>query len=252
MPPVHSEASPVRFGELDASGKLSLRALCERLQDAAVGGAAALGVSMQALAERGRAWVLHELRIEVERPARPGELLCVTTWPSGFGRLLAERDFELSVGNEEIARATSRWAIVDLAERRAVHLEPAIQALPLGERRAALAPATPRPRRLSAAAGERRFEVRRSDLDSVGHVNHTRYVDWLVEGVPDAVWDTRWICGIEVTFSREVRRGQTVVSRAARLPGSQEHFAHELLDPEDRRLAGAVTRWSAAARKLAP
>jgi len=243
MPTLHSEVSAVRFGELDASGQLSLRALCERLQDGAAAGAASLGVSMPGLAERGLAWVLHELRIEARRPVGLGEPLRVTTWPSSFGRLIAERDFELTVDGEVVALATSRWAVVDLAERRAVRLEPGIRALPVGERRVALGPPTPRPGRLGTAGDGRRFEVRRSDLDSVGHVNHTRYVDWLVESVPDAVWDTRRACGIEVSFSREVRRGQVVFSRAERLPGPGERFAHELLDSDERLLAGAVTRW---------
>ena len=243
MEAFHSETSPVRFGELDASGRLSLRALCERLQDAAAAGAARLGISMPSLAQRGLAWVLHELRIEVQRAAGLGEALRVTTWPRAFGRLLAERDFEVWAGAEAVALATSRWAVVDLAQRRAVRLDPAIQALPVGERRAPLAPPTPRPRRLERPTGERRFEVRRGDLDSVGHVNHTRYVDWVVESVPDAVWDRCSLRGLEIAFSREVRRGQAVVSRSEPVPGHEHRFAHELRGADEELLASALTAW---------
>jgi len=250
MPPFHSESAPVRFGELDAAGRLSLRALCERLQDAAAAGATALGVSMPALAGRGLAWVLHELRIELRRPPLLGEPLEVLTWPRAFDRLLAERDFELAVAGEPVASATSRWAIVDLAERRAVRMPEDVRALPVAARRAALDPPLARQRRIEAATGERRFGVRRSDLDSVGHVNHTRYVDWVVESVPDAVWDACRVARLEITFSREVRRGQEIVSRAQRLPGRTERFAHELRDDEDRLIAGAATSWEPATKAV--
>jgi acyl-ACP thioesterase len=137
--------------------------------------------------------------------------------------------------------------VVDLGERRAVRLDPALRALPVGERAAPLPPPTPRPR-LESSDEERRFRVRRSDIDSVGHVNHVRYVDWVVECVPDSVWDGCRIAGLEIVFSREVRRGQEVVSRARRLPGDEPRFAHELCDADGERLAAAVTAWSLTGR----
>jgi len=94
---------------------------------------------------------------------------------------------------------------------------------------------------------ERRFEVRRGDLDVVRHVNNTRYVEWALEGVPDGMLETHECAGFEIVFRRESGLGATIESRSRALPGegSPLRFAHGL-GANGEELARAESRWRPA------
>lgn len=245
----HREAFRVRSYEVDPRERLTLRALCGYLQEAAGIHAALRGASMARLRESGLAWVLHRLRLEVEEFPRQGDLVDVVTWPSRFDRVVADREFEvLDPDGRRLAAATSRWAVADLRLRRPVRMPEFILAIG-GEERAA--PITLTRGELPAVfqpAVEKTFTVRRSDLDVVRHVNNTQYVGWLLETVPDEVEAGLRPAALELVFQREALYGDVVKSEAQPLDGgpqaSARGFAHVLRHAgEGHELVRAVSFW---------
>lgn len=245
---IRNEGFDVRSYEVDPSGRLTLRALCGYMQEAAGIHATHLGAGMGHLGTRGLAWVLHRLRLEVAETARAGERVSVTTWPREFGRMIAVRDFEVcDAGGRRLASATSRWAVVDLSARRAVRVPDFIRALPTGNRPTPVEGDHGPLQEVDAADLERRFEVRRTDLDVVDHVNNTRYVGWAVETVPDDVWEGCRPAALEILFQKEARFGEHVLARTTRIADEAGlRFAHELNGPDGSVLARAATRWEPA------
>jgi medium-chain acyl-[acyl-carrier-protein] hydrolase len=244
--PLHRQGFPVHSYEVDTGGLLTPRALCAFLQEAAGGDAARGGYTMERLAQDQLVWVIQWMRVEVESYPRRGGTLTVTTWARPFGRALAFREFDVVDGaGARVAVGTSRWAVVDVEARRLVRLPEFVRRSPVPERPlaldrepAALEPAEP-------ADLERRFEVRRGDLDMVRHVNNTRYVEWALETVPDAVQESCRPSAFEIAFRREAVYGDTVVARTRRLadPGDPA-FAHELrADGAGHELARATSVW---------
>jgi acyl-ACP thioesterase len=245
----HRQLFPVHSYEVDLLGRLAPRALCAFLQEAAAGDATRAGYTMERLAEDGVAWVVQWLRLEVARYPPNGSVLGVTTWARPFERACAwreylvedERGFRVAVG-------TSRWAVVDLRARRMVRLPAHVRAAPVPDRPpaldrgpAALEPALP-------ADLERRFEVRRGDLDAVNHVNNTRYIEWALETVPDDVHAGHVPAAFEIAFRREAVWGDCVLARSRRLPGDDGiGFAHELrAEGTGEELARAASTWRRA------
>lgn len=239
------ETFRVRSYEVDPRNRLTARALCAYLQEAAGMHAAQLGASMERLAEVGLAWVLHRLKVEIVRQARLRDRLDVTTWPTQFDRVVALRDFVVT-GGELVALGTSRWAMADLQARRPVRMpefvleikpETGPETVDMGK---AALPEVARPE------VSRTFHVRRSDLDVVQHVTNTQLVSWVAETVPDEVEEAHRLASLEVTFQREARLGDVVVSEAQALdqPGGPA-FAHVLRHAGDgRELVRAVTAWT--------
>src|SRR5919197_2736291 len=111
--PIHSYA-------VDAFGTLALPALAGYLQEVAGRHADALGCGVEALRAFGLAWVLSRQRIEASAPVRLGDELEVVTWPSGVERLLVHREFLVTRGGAEVARASTAWLVLDLDRRRPV------------------------------------------------------------------------------------------------------------------------------------
>lgn len=234
--------------EVDARERLSVGALCQFLQEAADQHATKLGVSMERLGREHLAWVLHRLRVEIEAYPKTGAELTVRTWPTGFDRVSASRDWEVSSKGRLVARASSDWVMVDV-ERRALARIPE-WALELGHAQVtARAPLLELKRRKPSAVGapevQADFAVRRSDLDLVGHVNNVRYVEWALETVPEATYTNLRPRSFSVVFRRESRFGQTVAVETQGV--GPAHFAHRLLDRATRtELVQVESEWAAS------
>ncbi|MCX7040328.1 MAG: thioesterase [Spirochaetes bacterium] len=242
---------PVRLYETDGSGSLAVGSLCDYLQEAAGNHAGALGVSVSQLMERNLTWVLARLRLRIERLPGAGERLQVRTWPSGVERLFALRDFRvldagsvLDAGGGLIASALSAWLVIDTATRRPVRTQSVFdppnaaipRALDVGVEKL-----TERLPTDGQVARETTIVVRLSDLDANEHVNNARIAEWVVEGAgPETLRQSR-ISSLDIDFLAETRHGDTVISRAADIPGG---YSHLLFRPEDdREIARARSQW---------
>jgi len=247
--PIHRQQFPVHSYEVDTEGVLAPRALCAFLQEAAGGDAARAGYTMERLAQEQLAWVIQWMRVEVERYPRRTEKVCVTTWARAFERAIAWREFDVvDEKGGRVAVGTSRWAVVDLAARRLVRLPEFVRRCPVPERPPALdrAPVALGP--VEPPEVERRFEVRRGDLDVLRHVNNTRYVEWALETVPDEVLETHRPAAFEIAFRREAVFGDTVMARTRRQTGHTPAFAHELRSLRaEHELARVASVWRAKA-----
>jgi medium-chain acyl-[acyl-carrier-protein] hydrolase len=242
----HREPFRVRSYEVDVRERLTMRALCGYLQEAAGIHAALLGASMARLRESGLAWVLHRLRLEVEECPRQGEALEVVTWPSRFDRVVADREFEVfDERGRRVAAATSRWAVADLRLRRPVRMPEFILQIGGEQRPAPLTLGRTELPAVSQPATLKTFAVRRSDLDVVRHVNNTQYVDWLLETVPDEVEGELRPAALELVFQREALYGDVVRSETQPIPADRgQAFAHVLRHGDaGHELVRAVSFW---------
>jgi acyl-ACP thioesterase len=239
---------PARFEvhsfETDPCGRLTLPALCAFLQEAARLDAEAMGAGVEVLARQGLVWMMHRLCLRITAVPRIGATLDVATWAKRWERVAAQRDFEVrDAGGERVAAGTSRWTVVDLAQRHVVRLPAFIRALPLPERAPALVFDGEGPPRVALAECERRIAVRRGDLDAARHVTCARYVEWALEAVPDAWLDAHRPAGFEIVFQRESLGGDVVLARAQRLHAGAG-WAHQLVRAAGgEELACAVSLW---------
>lgn len=190
MPPaVHVERFTVRHREADRYGDLRLAGWFDFLQEAAANHAALLGVGMAALRGESRTWVLSRLKLEIGRSPRIGETVAVETWPNGFRRLHAARQFRVTgEGGEEIGRASSRWLLLDAVRLRPLRLDSLPTELPDNSARPDYFPLEEKlPARGLAATLQ--IPVRFSMEDVNGHLNNAEYAgmvqDFAAQARPD-------------------------------------------------------------------
>jgi medium-chain acyl-[acyl-carrier-protein] hydrolase len=201
----------VRSAETDLRGRLSLRALCELLQESGGRHAASLGVGAEALAREGLAWVLIQWSVRIEASPGGHDDLTVETWPSGLTERTAVRDYLLRDGaGSVLARATSHWVMLDLRRRRPVRMPEAVRGIPLAPRPRGLDVGLLRLRAPRTSADAVEFGVRWSDLDANGHVNNLAYVEWIVESVPRETLRAASVRGFDISFRAETGDGATV------------------------------------------
>ncbi len=242
--PVWTERHAIRASEMDFRGHLSVRALCELLQEAAGNHAQALGVGPQ-----GWTWVLREWQFEMAAWPRWRQEVTIETWPSGLNEMVATRDFRLLDGDgQPIGRATSRWMVVDFRRRRPIRMPDAVRAIRRPERAVLAADTLPRAAPDGPPGLAVDYRVRFADLDINEHVNNVSYVEWVLETVPREVLRGATLAAMTTAFRAECRSEATVtVERWAdpeRSAPGRPAFLHRVLEKEGaRELAAARTLW---------
>lgn len=236
---------PVRYHELDSHGHVRPVTLLNYMQDAAGMHARRLGVSVVDLRERGLTWVLSRIHLAVDRYPRASETVLVRTWPATRQGLFSCREFELVDGHGGITgRASTSWALLNIATRRPVRLEGNLPPYPLLPRRAIDDDFTALPHFTGAATTELTFRVLRDNLDINHHVNNAVFAGWALEAVPDGV-AAHALAGLEIAFRAEALYGETIISRCAvQDEGGQACCLHQIVNERDNReLARLRTRW---------
>lgn len=241
-----SETLRVRSYEMDMHGHAKIQVVCNYLQEAASNHAAALQVSVERLRPEGLAWVLARLHVQVESYPTWGQTIRIETWPSGVDELTATRDFLIYDEEDTVlVRATSSWMVIQLENKRPVRMPKFVRDLERPERAPAIKETFQKIAPPSKAIHQSSFAVRYSDLDLNAHVNNTRYVEWIVESMPERILRQHQMAELELQFRNESRYGDTIQARARQLQqGDILIFAHSLVTAAEQRLvATARTHW---------
>ena len=113
---------PILLNDISVDAKIRSWTLFNYLQDAASRHADQLGVGLKQLQESSLSWVLCRIRLKMDSFPGYGDTLRITTYPSGFNRLFAFRQFVLSsaVTGERFGVAGSAWLTLNPVNFRPV------------------------------------------------------------------------------------------------------------------------------------
>jgi acyl-ACP thioesterase len=225
---VWQETLPVRFGAIDKSDRLTLDAVFQFFQEAAISHAENLGVGREAMARAGQGWILSRISVQVDRRPRYGETVTVRTWPRGGEKLFALRDFDIRDRDDiPVISARSGWIIVDIEKRRPLRPQSVMDTLPLNDGLNAL---TSGPVGLSERAnlpktGERKALY--TDVDYNGHVNNVRYIQWIEDALERQFLETAEKMRLDINYLNEILSGEVVEILSAQLADENGAFAFE-------------------------
>jgi medium-chain acyl-[acyl-carrier-protein] hydrolase len=177
------------------------------LQEIAALHAEQLGLGFAKLSEMGGYWVLSNIRIEIRRlPGRDDEVM-LKTWPSGYSRTIATREFVGKDQNSsELFRAGSEWMVLNKQTNRLKNLfkldlnlpKAGVKALPDNLKRL-------EPMNEYNQVGQ--VLVPRSAIDLNGHVNNTEYVRWGIDALRRTFRLNESIRSMQATYLSEVFEG---------------------------------------------
>lgn len=204
-PPVWHDVYEVSSYWADMTGHAYPHGILEMLQDSAWRHAEALGLGYSHLDRESLLWVLSRLDVHITRMPQWGETVRLETWPTGTHRLFALREFCLYDDDErELLRANSAWLVIDGENRKPRKPGPVVERrrIPTNPGNYDAAPPKVEPPTAANAAGYE-LTARYSDLDAQRHVNNARYVEWMLNGLPDDWMDTHTPRELSVNFLRE-------------------------------------------------
>lgn len=201
---VREEKFTVRTYECGADGRVRIASLMQYLQEAAALHAEQLGFGFEKLGTLDGYWVLSNIRVEIARLPAWNEQVTVRTWPSGYSRSVATREF---IGRErnggEIFRAGSEWMVLNKRTNRLKNLFHLDLGLPKTGQKVL-------PNELSRLELQKdyrsveRVRVSYSSIDLNRHVNNTEYVRWGVDALRHAFRLEGDIRSLQATYLSEI------------------------------------------------
>jgi acyl-ACP thioesterase len=132
---------------------------------------------------------------------------------------LAVREFEIVAGDRKFGECSTSWLIIDAQTRRPTKIDREAfrkNARTEGCLAIEAGKITPQTGLKPVAT----FQVRNSDLDVNGHVNNTRYAQWIVDSLTTEEHTNCRLDEYEVNFLAETHVGDTVVVERAEIEPS--------------------------------
>ena len=188
--------------DVDYNGVAKVSSVMRYMQSVAEAQLSEGGMSYDELRDRGRAFLLSRIRLEICEPLREARRLTAVTYPSESRGYSFFRCYKILADGLTVARAISAWALVDTDTKSLVRVndfELGITPLPpidmeIGRIRL--------PDTLLDVGG---YGVHYGDVDRNMHMNNTKYPDMYSNFLP---LKSRRIKAITVNYQNEAKIGE--------------------------------------------
>ena len=243
---VQSDTFMLRGYECDATGRLSVPALMNLMQESANRNAIDYGIGIADLASRGFGWMLMRFNLRMHQYPRYGQTIRLLTYPTLVEKYFIYRDFRvLADDGTLLADAASTWLVFSMEKRAMVPLPDFIHSLSIPAGIAPLPKLPSKPGFLTMSwqpTNEKRVEVGWFSIDQNQHVNNVAYVQWLLESVDETTLRTREIAEIDLVYRTESHwNDRLLIQSAQEKPGAYLHRIVQGTSGKDLLLARS--RW---------
>lgn len=202
------------YYDVDAHRRVTPFALLRYFEDIAIQQSEEYDVGIDYYDTEHVAWLLSRWDVRINVLPCHREEVRVLTQPMQMRGFLANRRFVIHDGQGVVmVEADSQWIFLDTARRRPRRITEALYSRygVAGESEDVPSPRSPRP--VEQIHEEREFSVRMGDIDTNGHVNNIRYVEWALEALPREMALETELRRLLVQYKKEVRYGVDVHAR---------------------------------------
>ena len=207
MEPFYAQNFQINDSVVDRYGRLMPSKILFFAQEVAGQHCNLLSVDYDTLAQKRMFWAVIRHRVQITRLPLRGETLRVETWPMPTTKVAFPRSVvAYDESGKECFRSISLWVLMDL-DTRSMILPGKSGISVVGTLRGTelASPNSLVPKSLNAS---RSRSVCFTDLDRNGHMNNTRYLDWIDDLLPSEFHRQHEIREFTVCYLSEAREGQ--------------------------------------------
>ena len=209
MEPTYQQTFHINDHHSDRYGRLKPGSLLYFIQEVAGIHGASLGVDHETLAKKNLFWAILRTRVQITRLPQNGENITLKTWPMPATRVAYPRSVvAFDEAGNEIFRGISIWVLMDMTSRAmvlpgksGVSLAGSIQGGELA------IPGSLVPRTMENMDSR---AVRFTDLDVNGHMNNTKYFEWIWDLLPSQFHQDNPLRELVICYLSEAREGQNL------------------------------------------
>ena len=199
----------ISSNDVDASFNLKISSFFKMMQDAASDNAEELNIGHTRTNKDNRIWVITRFYVEINKLPKFQDEVILKTYPGETLRFVFSRYFELKdLKGNTLIRASSTWLVLD-RETRKICLRPFeenIKAEQYGNE-------LPLPDKVIVPSDLFHIEdrkVRYSDIDSNGHLNNTKYIDYILDINDSNFYLENKIKSLLINYNHEIKDGEIV------------------------------------------
>mgnify|MGYP002353740144 CR=1 FL=1 len=228
-----------KFGEATPISMLGL------LEDAAADHCQDIDYGLYKLLAQDIGWVLISGYMQIDRYPKYKEKIKIRTWLSKYKSIRGFRENVIYDEQEKvIGYAKGQWLFFDIKNRKPARIYPEIESRwDFFPEQCIEHDILQRIEPLESAENHSQFPVYGYDVDSNEHVNNLRYLQWLLETVPNDYTDKYFLHTIDGRFMAEAEFGHNVMSLTKPLE-KDNCFIHTINDiSANKSCATAITNW---------
>ena len=238
----------LRYFEMNEFGVASPTTILTLLEETAADHCYSIGHSLYELEEQNIGWVLVSGVLQMERYPSYKEKITIRTWLSKYSTIKGYRENIIyDEQNNIIGSAKGLWIFFDIERRRPVQIFDEIkEKWSCCNEESIDYNFSKKIKPIENSDYQLKFKVNRYDTDMIKHVNNIRYLQWVVESIPDEIIDNYYLYSIDGRFIAEAHYSQTIISltKIDVNDSIDKSFIHTIkIEGTDKVCATAKTIW---------
>jgi medium-chain acyl-[acyl-carrier-protein] hydrolase len=235
----------LRYFEMNKFGEASSTAILTLLEETAADHCYSINRSLFDLEKQNIGWVLLSGIMEMDHYPHYKEKIVIRTWLSKYSTIKGFR--ENIIYNEQgriIGRAKGLWVFFDIDRRRPIQIPDDIKdKWSYINEECINHDITKKIEIIDSSTHIKKFKINRFDVDTNLHVNNIRYLQWLIESIPEDIIDNFYLHSIDGRFIAEAQLGDTIMSFTER-DADLNSFVHNIKTRGNNKVcATARTIW---------
>ena len=196
------ERYEIEYQNVDYYGEYKYADLLSKLSNLATKNAIEIGLWNKSF--NGKyGWVLVKQTVKLIRPLLVGENLTVSTRAKGERKIQYFRTYDLKVNNEVVGGVYSIWTLIDIEKRRIVRPQKVGITIPECEEYNSFVEKYEPLLELDTHKVTSRH-VLYSDIDLNKHMNNARYLEWVMDLIPQEVLEKYFIGEMTMHYLKEI------------------------------------------------
>lgn len=208
--PVWTEEFRVSWHESDRDKKAFPSTIFNYLMETAWLHAEYHNVGFAATQSKNLIWVLNGINIEMAEYPKWPETITIKTWSRGFEGIYAIREYQIFAGEKEIGRSSSKWLVIDKETRRPARPETLLETFAFIRNTEAMSRDVNKLDGVLEGDFLEEIYVPFNHLDHNGHVNSSRYLEWIMSYEDQEFMANHEAARFEMNFLAEAFHNETI------------------------------------------
>lgn len=212
---------PLSSQDIDCHYRIRPATLLGFLQDVAADAAAQFNATREDMVQKYNLfWMVARVRYQLTAPISWGQVLTIQTWHRGADKTLMYRDYLLTVDGKEVGRATTVWVLCNLTTRKLERFSGFPEFADTDGGELCWDTKVPHLRLPGGLVTAERRLMHFSEMDVNGHINNTRYADFMCDVLGDKLADPGcYVSQLQIGYLDECRPGETLELQLAQADG---------------------------------
>uniref|UniRef100_UPI0040488DD3 acyl-[acyl-carrier-protein] thioesterase n=1 Tax=Mariniflexile sp. TaxID=1979402 RepID=UPI0040488DD3 len=235
----------LRYFEMNKLGLATPTIMLALLEETAADHCYSINHSLFDLVKKNIGWVLVSGAMQINRYPNYKEKITIRTWLSSYSSIKGYRENIIFDEQQNIiGRAKGLWVFFDIEKRKPMPIFNDIkEKWPINSEESINKNIKKKIEAIDFATHIKQFKVNRFDTDMNRHVNNIRYLQWVIESIPEDIVDNYYLHEIDGRFISEAQFGDTVLS-LTNIDIENGSFVHTIkIEGSDKVCATAKTIW---------